>query len=295
MPGLPTTYGYKPPKPKPAGTIASAAASPLSRSNSYLNPYGLPGASQYQMPFQQNAAPASSLQLDSYQSAAPKAPSGTVMGQPVQGQAVNTAPTGGTYDINTDPALQQVEALTGLSDTQAKAEALKERQQLLLQYGDQSLAQSILGANDPTAAAAGKSTTSTLAQLNNQRTQDVKQLSDALNKANLFYGGYRVDQEGQAAQNYQNALAQAAGAVQSALGGIDTNLNSTLNQNAMQRAAAMQQAALLAQQAAINAPGPSFTPPLVQAPPPPQQTPTPPQEQTQYPLTNYFFGRLMAQ
>jgi hypothetical protein len=201
-------------------------------------------------------------------------------------QAQAQAPTLPTYDLNTDPALQQVQALAGQSDEQAKAAALKQKQQLLLDYGDQSLAQAILGANDPTAAAAGASPTSTLASLKQQRDRGLAQMTDQLNKANLFYSGARVKDESQAGQDYQNALAQAASAVNASLQGIDSQLAAALNQNAMQRAQALQQAFNNAVSAAVTQS--SGAPP----PPPPSQDPTqpPPASGIDVPLIQYLFG-----
>jgi hypothetical protein len=142
------------------------------------------------------------------------------------------------YDITTDPALQAITALTGRSDEDAQAQAMNQRQGQLLGYGDANLAQSVLG--DPTIAqAAGANPTSTLAQLGQRRTQNIHDLTEGLNKQNLFYGGYRVTQEQQAAQDYQNAPAQAAAGVNTNLDTIGSNLATTLAQNQAQRIAAL--------------------------------------------------------
>jgi hypothetical protein len=163
-------------------------------------------------------------------------------------KAVNTAPVSAAYDLNTDPALQQTLALTGLSDEQAQAAAGKQRRDLLLNYGDPNLANSVLG--DPTlAAAAAANPTSTLAQLATQRTQGVQDLTEQLNQANLLYSGYRTTQESKSANDYQNALASAASGVGSGLEGVTGSLNAALGQNASQRA----QAASDAYNAAIMA------------------------------------------
>lgn len=154
------------------------------------------------------------------------------------GHAVSTAPTPGAYDINTDPALQQVTALTGMNDEQARAQAMKQKRDELLAYGDPNLAQSLLG-DSTLAQAAGQNPTSTLAGLGQQRDRNTHNLTEGLNQANLLYGGYRITQEQQAAQDFQNALAQAAGGVNSSLGGIDSNLAQTLGQNQSQRTQAM--------------------------------------------------------
>jgi hypothetical protein len=107
-----------------------------------------------------------------------------------------------------------------------------------------------------------------------------------LNKANLFYSGARVKDESQAGQDYQNALAQAASAVNASLQGIDSQLAAALNQNAMQRAQALQQAFNNAVSAAVTQS--SGAPP----PPPPSQDPTqpPPASGIDVPLIQYLFG-----
>ena len=67
------------------------------------------------------------------------------------------------YDITTDPALQAITALTGRSDQDAQAAALKQETGQVLGYGDPTLAASVLGANDPNVQAAAQNPTSTLA------------------------------------------------------------------------------------------------------------------------------------
>jgi hypothetical protein len=172
-----------------------------------------------------------------------------------------TAPT--TYDLNTDPALQQILALAGLNNQQAQAEALKERQNLLLQFGDPNVTASVLGQNDPLVQAAQQNPTSTVNQLGQQRDQNLKTLIDQLNPQNLDYSGYRITQEQQNAQNYQNALAQAAAGLNSNLGQVDMNLNQQLSANNAQIAqgyTAAEAAAAAAAAAAGNNPG-AFTQP----------------------------------
>lgn len=146
------------------------------------------------------------------------------------------------YDINTDPALQAITALTGRSDADAQAAALKQEQGQLLGYGDPTLAAAVLGQSDPTVTAAGQNPTSTLAQLGQSRTRNLDTLTEDLNKQNLFYGGYRITQEQQAAQDYQNALALAASGVQGNLDTIQGNLGQALSANEAQRIAGMQAA-----------------------------------------------------
>lgn len=156
------------------------------------------------------------------------------------------------YDLNTDPALQQIQALAGMNDQQAQSQALKERQNLLLQYGDPDVAAAVLGANDPTVQAARQNPTSTRSQLSQSRDRNLKVLEDGLNKANLSYSGYRVTQEQQAGQDYQNALAQAAAGLNSNLDTVSGNLASALAGNQQLRAQGIQSAADRASQLAMQ-------------------------------------------
>lgn len=160
-------------------------------------------------------------------------------------------PTPGSYDITTDPSLQKVTALTGMGDEQAQAAALKQRQDLLLGYGNADLIRSTLG-DENLAAAAGGSPTSTLAQLGQQRDRNTKALTEGLNADNLLYSGYRVTAEQQAAQDYQSQLAKAAADVSGGLDTISGNLAGALGQNQQSRIAAEQAARDRAVQSAIT-------------------------------------------
>lgn len=162
-------------------------------------------------------------------------------------------PTPGGYDINTDPSLQSTYAFTGLGDEEAQSAALKAKQHLLLGYGDPTLAAAALGSNDPTAQAAGQNPTSTLSQLGQQRDRNLHDLTDQLFASNLGYSGYRINQEQQAATDYQNQLANAAASVNGGLDTISGNLSSTLAGNQQQRLAAEQAARNNAVQLAIAA------------------------------------------
>lgn len=209
---------------------------------SAYDPWSLSG------PQNEGAAPGSAAPISYGTPTPPQAhavnttPGGSGAAVAPNGQPIATQPTTpAAYDINTDPALQAVQSLLGMSDEQARASALKQKQDQLLAYGDENLARSLLG-DDAFAKAAGKNPTSTLAQLGQQRGRNVHDLTEGLNKANLLYSGYRVNQEEQGAQDFQNALAQAAAGVNSSLGGIDSNLAGALGQNERERIAAMRDA-----------------------------------------------------
>lgn len=166
----------------------------------------------------------------------------------------STAPSAAevnSYDLSTDPAYQQIQALVGQSNSQATASALKQRQDLLLAYGDSNLASAVLGKDDPIAAAAGQNPTSTVAQLGQSRDRNLKTLEDQLNAANLGYSGYRVTQETQAGQDYQNALANAAAALNQNLDTVGSNLAAALAGNNQQLVSGINSAADRASQASI--------------------------------------------
>jgi hypothetical protein len=145
--------------------------------------------------------------------------------------AAPTAADVNHYDLATDPGLQQIQSLVGMSNEQAQAGALKQRQNLVLAYGDPGVAGAVLGADDPIAAAAAQNPTSTVAQLGQSRDRNLKTLDDQLNADNLDYSGYRINQEQQAGQDYQNALAQAAAGLNSNLDQVGSNLTAALSGN----------------------------------------------------------------
>jgi hypothetical protein len=161
----------------------------------------------------------------------------------IQPQQTPTAAGVNSYDLSTDPALQQIQSLVGQSNEQANQSALKQRQNLLLAYGDPAIAEAVLGAGDPIAAAAGQNPTSTVHQLATSRDRNLQSLDDQLNAANLGYSGYRVTQEGQAGQDYQNALAQAAAGLNSNLDQVSGNLAAALAGNNQQIVAGINSAA----------------------------------------------------
>lgn len=232
--------GYKPPKtPKINTGGLAAAAAPTSTNPFGLNlPQHVSGSYAYTPPTHPAAAAPGTAQPAA---AAPK----TVV--PATAAA---PPTPAGYDLNTDPALQQISALTGLSDEQANAAALKQKQHLALGYGSDTFAHA-LGLDDSYAEAASHNPTSALAQAAQQRDRNTKSLTDQLFANNLGYSGYRVTQEEQAAQDYQNELADLAGQYDTGADTISGNLSSTLGQNQAQRTQALNDAATRAIQAAI--------------------------------------------
>lgn len=144
----------------------------------------------------------------------------------------------------------QVQAQTTASNANAQAQALAQEQQSLLNYGDPALASAVLGKNDPyVSTIRAGDPESTIAQLGRQDTEALRQLDTTMDPS-LVDSGYRVEQEGNLAQQYQDALAQAASAEQSQLQGYQSDLaaaeqtnNDTLTQaisDAYNRALAQQ-------------------------------------------------------
>lgn len=155
------------------------------------------------------------------------------------------------YDLNTDPALQQANALAGLSDQQAQSSATQQEENLLLSYGDPNLINQYL--HDPNmAAAAAGNPNSQIAQLAAQHKTAVNTLDDTLNKANLSYSGYRVTQEQQAENDYQGQLASAAAQVNSGLDTIQGSLAQALAADNASRISAINDAADRAAQEAAT-------------------------------------------
>ena len=117
------------------------------------------------------------------------------------------------------------------ANSMAQSSALSQEEQALLQLGDPALAQSILGANDPMLAAIGNNPESQYSQLHRQYGQQLRQFDTSIDPS-LVNSGYRVEQEGNMAQAYQDALAQAASGFQNQYQGIRGQLAQELAQNA---------------------------------------------------------------
>jgi hypothetical protein len=163
---------------------------------------------------------------------------GTPPGSPYASGQTPVAPGRTVYDINTDPALQETVAFTGLNDQQATAAAEKQKRDLALAYGDENLARTVGG--DTLAQAAAQNPLSTRARLGQQRDQGIRDLTEFHNKNNTFYGGARIVDEQQSGQDYQNALAEAAAGVNQGIGNVSSQLAQALAQNEFARIQARQ-------------------------------------------------------
>lgn len=260
------SYGYRAPaaprQRQPVGPLAMAAAG--AGAPSPQDPFGLlsvPHAGQAVIPelSSQNQPAAHTVAQQQ-----PQAPMPMVVPQattPGAAAAPTPSTSGFQFDLNTDPALQAVKIDTGQSDAQAQAAALAAKQQALVDYGDQGLAASVLGANDPFTQAAAQNQESTLAQLGRQRDQALSSFETQLDPS-LTFSGYKIKQENQLGQNYQDTLAKAAAAIRNQLSGIGSQLSSALGQNKMTRDQALAQARDAAIAAALaNPPATSTVPP----------------------------------
>jgi hypothetical protein len=154
-------------------------------------------------------------------------------------QAAPVTPTVG-YSYDADPVLNQIQALSGQSRGDAQANATALRLQLAQQYGDEQLARQYGG--EAQAAAARANPNSVLAQLAHSYQTGQQGLEEALNQQNLFYGGARVRQLAELANQYQSQQAGAAGEEQGALGSITSNLAAAMHAADLQDAQAQQDA-----------------------------------------------------
>lgn len=251
-------YGYTQPKfgasqaPKvkplqPARGLASAAAG----TPTVGDPFGLLGRSPSAPMIDGTTAAPAKPQAAATQAPVAQAPPAA---QPAAQPAA--APQQSVYDINTDPALQAVNAYTGLSDEQARGQAQQQMRDTILNSGFEELARKVFAGDENLAKAAASNPTSTKAQLTHQKDLSQKDLLDALNAPghNLGYSGYRVSQEGELGRQYEDALAQAAAGTNSQLDQIGGGLASLLQGNRQQRAGALGDASSRAIQYALANP-----------------------------------------
>lgn len=218
-------------------TLASSAAGlgPVDDLFGLISHGGAPPAPRMPQQAQQTQSQSSQAAAPPTQPTQPQTPSQTT---PQQQQQQPAAPPPGQYDLNADPVLQQVNAITLLADQNAQTAALRNREQMLLNYGDPALAASVLGADDPYVQAAGQNQQSTLAQLLRSYHHGLQNF-DATLDPSLAFSGYRIGQEGQIGQDYQDSLAQAAAGLQSGLGSVTDQLNQQLQADNAQRAQAL--------------------------------------------------------
>jgi hypothetical protein len=163
-----------------------------------------------------------------------------------------------------DPILQQIQALGQQNQASAEAGALAQRQQALIAFGyDPTLGGEYGDAN--TQAAAQQNPFSVLKNLQRQHEQRQTSLNENLNKANLWFSGYRGTQLQNEGTQYLSEQASANQALQGSLGGIAANLLAA-RQSGQQQVQQGEQDAytryLQQQLATAGAPRPPVSPPV---------------------------------
>jgi hypothetical protein len=172
---------------------------------------------------------------------------------------VATAPS---YSFDADPILNQVAALSTMTDENARQATGKIQQQATIDYGNQALG-TYYGGPD-TGLAAAQNPNSVAAQIARSYGQNLGTLENQLNDQNLFYSGYRAKQLGDLAGQRERLDQGAASDLQKLLSGADQSLAATLAKSALERQAAEKAAADRALAAALAAGG---TPTAPAAPP----------------------------
>lgn len=150
----------------------------------------------------------------------------------VQEQAPSPAAGNISYGAYTDPAIAQMAALAAKaaaiaarSRQEAQSEADAKTKEATIQYGDAS---GVPGVDAATAQQAAANPFSMLAALQRGYTTGTADLEEGLNKNNLFYGGYRGQQLGQAATDYQQQRYEAGTRYQATLSDIRSALAQAL-------------------------------------------------------------------
>lgn len=127
------------------------------------------------------------------------------------------------YDFSSDPALLRIQALGQRTIAEAEADALRQRRQLALDYGDAQAARE-LGLSEADIAAAGANPFSVRAKQAKAAVERPKELSANLSKANLGYSSAGATQQTDLATGLLEDQSNAARDFQGASGGIAQHL-----------------------------------------------------------------------
>jgi hypothetical protein len=127
------------------------------------------------------------------------------------------------YDFSMDPALQRIQALGQRTIAEAEADALRQRRQLALDYGDEQAARE-LGLSEADIAAAKANPFSVRAKQAREAVERPRDLSANLSKANLGYSSAGVGQQMDLSRALLEDQSNAARAFQGATGGISQHL-----------------------------------------------------------------------
>lgn len=211
---MPTQFGYKPSqfgpaKPRQPSTLGALPAFPSLASGSQYQP-----AAQPIQPF---TAPRVAAPVDQPTPAPPAA------ARPPAAAAAGVAPPAIGYDYNTDPILNQIQALSTRQRGDAQSTALKLKKQTAIDFGDSGYARNVLQ-DEATALAAEQNPYSATAQLKQSYDTGSHNLDEQYNSnGHLFYSGARIKGQQDYANQYQGQLAGATGQEHGLLGQIDAN------------------------------------------------------------------------
>ena len=133
----------------------------------------------------------------------------------------------GGYDVNSDPAVAAAQGLAQKIRANAQASALAKRKQAAIEYGDPT---GVEGIDEATGKAARDNPFSVLKNLEHSYDKGKGELEDDLNKANLFYSGYRGQQLGEAARGYLEQRHGAGNAFRGLMSDINDKLADALMQ-----------------------------------------------------------------
>lgn len=142
-------------------------------------------------------------------------------------QLPQTSFTGGSggYDVNSDPAVARIGALSQRMRAEAQASALAKKKQATLEYGDPT---GVEGIDEATAKAARENPFSILSAMKRSYDTGLGDLEEGLNKGNLFYSGYRGQQLGEAGTAYQQGRYDAGNRYRATIQDINDALAGTL-------------------------------------------------------------------
>lgn len=142
------------------------------------------------------------------------------------------------YDFSSDPVFQQAQAIIARTEEEARAAAIARKTAIAEQYGDATglrLGSSVeqIAKNNPF---------SVVASMKRGYEQGVNRLEDQLNKANLFYSGWRGTELGNASTAYQQNQYNARSRFQASIQDVNNQLAQSLLNSEWQRLSAMQSA-----------------------------------------------------
>lgn len=218
---LNTQLGYQKPRTSsyglPGAARAAAPGAPSTGVTRALAAIQPPAQPSYQDPY---ATSSTQFAAPNYPAVAPTAAPGTPSTYAPQTPQAPPSPAGYTFNLETDPILQQIHATAAKQRSEAEAGALEQQKQLAIGYGDQGYGSSI---DKSTGDAAAQNPFSITRNLADQYQTQGHNLNENLNSHNLFYSGARISELAAALKDYEQQQAAAAGQFQQGLGQIGQN------------------------------------------------------------------------